>query len=410
MPETRSGPPKVDLSDLKIDQHEREDVAKRGSARIWLIVAVILIGAIAVGWSIFRSTPPAVETVIVRSLTQGQAATVLNASGYVTPRRRATIASKVTGQVVELYVDEGMAVETDQVLARLDDSDVRDEVTAAQANVEAADASVIELNVALRESTRTLERMKALFQKKMISQQEFDDAQAAFDSTKARLNATSKQADAIRARLQTARQSLENYTIRAPFAGIIVSKDAQIGEMVSPISAGGGYTRTGIATIVDMTSLEIEVDVNESYIARVQAGQKVEATLEAYPDWKIPATVRTVIPSADRQKATVKVRISFDTLDPKILPDMGIKVAFLDEAKESESDRVQLMVPRAAIRETDGRAVVMIVRQDRLEERAIKSGAGRGVDIEILAGLTDGDKIVSPILPVLKDGDRVTLK
>ncbi len=410
MPESRSARGPADLSDLKIDKHERDDVGSAHPGRTSLIiVAILVIAAIGI-WFFFTGRSTDVGTITIRSVSEGRSSTVLNASGYVTPRRRATIASKITGRIAELYVDEGMAVELDQVLARLDDSEARDEVTAAEATVAAADASVKELKVALREAVRLRDRMKALFEKKMISQQEFDDAQAAFESADARLNAAVKQTDAARARLQIARQNLDNYTIRAPFPGIIVSKDAQIGEMVSPVSAGGGYTRTGIATIVDMESLEIEVDVNESYIARVQPGQKVESSLEAYPDWKIPATVRTVIPSADRQKATVKVRISFDALDPKILPDMGIKVAFLSDPSETETRRARIDIPREAVREIDGRPIVMLVRQDRIEERAVKTGIATSTDIEILAGLTDGDQIVSPLPPDLKSGDRVSVK
>ncbi len=410
MPESRSARGPADLSDLKIDKHEREDAGSGRSGRASLIIiAIIIIAAIGI-WFSFTGRSTAVETITVRSVSESRSSTVLNASGYVTPRRRATIASKITGRITELFVDEGMAVALDQVLARLDDSEARDEVTVAEATVAAADASVKELRVALREAVRLRDRMKALFEKKMISQQEFDDAQAAFESTDARLNAAVKQTDAAKARLQIAKQYLENYTIRAPFPGIIVSKDAQIGEMVSPVSAGGGYTRTGIATIVDMDSLEIEVDVNESYIARVQPGQKVESSLEAYPDWKIPATVRTVIPSADRQKATVKVRISFDSLDPRILPDMGIKVAFLSDPSETETRRASIEVPRAAVRDIDGRQIVMIVRQDRIEERAVKTGMTTATDIEILAGLSDGDQIVSPLPPDLKNDDRVSMK
>jgi RND family efflux transporter MFP subunit len=204
---------------------------------------------------------------------------------------------------------------------------------------------------------------------------------------------------------------LDNTIIRAPFAGIVVSKDAQRGEMVSPISAGGGFTRTGIATIVDMNSLEIEVDVNESYIARVKPEQAVTAALDAYPDWQIPAKVRTVIPTADRQKATVKVRVAFDRLDPRILPDMGVKVTFLgEEPRTGATGPTGVLVPRPAVREEGGSPVVFVVRDGRVERRAVRLGQARGNDQEVVAGLSDGEQVVVKGLEGLRDGQRVRIQ
>jgi RND family efflux transporter MFP subunit len=202
-----------------------------------------------------------------------------------------------------------------------------------------------------------------------------------------------------------ARQDLENYVIRAPFAGVAVSKDAQPGEMVSPVSAGGGFTRTGISTIVDMTSLEIEVDVNESYIARVQPGQPADAVLDAYPDWHIPTTVRTVIPTADRQKATVKVRLTFDKLDPRILPDMGIKVAFQEAVVEDVEPSVVLsLVPAAAVRKEDSQPVVFVLDGDIVERRAVAVGGETGTEIEVLSGVVPGERVVVSGPEHLEDG------
>ena len=207
---------------------------------------------------------------------------------------------------------------------------------------------------------------------------------------------------------------MDNCTIKAPFAGIVVSKDAQVGEMVSPISAGGGFTRTGIATIVDMNSNEIEVDVNESYIARVKDGQHVTAILDAYPDWEIPSHVRTIIPTADRQKATVKVRISFDKLDPRILPDMGIKVTFLgDERKEEPGKKAAAalpLIPQNAVRDDGGKKIVFLVKDNHLERRAITLGDNRGSDTEVAAGLAVGDVVVVNGPPDLHDGQTVAIK
>jgi RND family efflux transporter MFP subunit len=199
--------------------------------------------------------------------------------------------------------------------------------------------------------------------------------------------------------------------IRAPFDGIIVSKDAQVGEMVSPISAGGGFTRTGIATIVDMNSNEIEVDVNESYIARVQPGQEVTAILDAYPDWQIPSVVHMIIPTADRQKATVKVRIQFKKLDPKILPDMGVKVTFMgDEPKKGIAADPPIAIPQNAVRDDGGQKVVFLVKDDHVERRAVKLGASRGSETEILAGLAAGDTVVVSGPADLHDGETIAVK
>ncbi len=278
------------------------------------VVAVVFVGG--------RSAPE-VEVAVARSVSTGGAATVLNASGYVEPRRKATVSSKITGKVTEVLVDEGMAVEQGQVLARLDDSDARRRYDAIRADRDVAKAGIDELEVNLADVERTLRRTEDLRAQGIASVQDLDSATAAVDALRAKLRVANSSLAAAEAQLAVSAQDLENYTVKAPFAGIAVSKDAQPGEMVSPVSAGGGFTRTGISTIVDMTSLEIEVDVNESQIAKVYPGQPADAVLDAYPNWHVPATVRTVIPTADRQKATVKVRLTFDELDPKNSPRYG---------------------------------------------------------------------------------------
>src|SRR3989442_609824 len=278
-----------DLSALRIDEHARRDPKRLTWRPIGAGLALLLVVS-AVLWFVLREKAPEIEVTTVRADKGGRPA-LLNASGYVTPRQRATIAAKITARVNEIYVDEGMRVEPGQILAKLDDSDAR-----------------------------------------------------------ARLLSTLAERDATAATLGDLRVNLDNCIVRAPFGGIVVSKDAQRGEMVSPVSAGGGFTRTGIATIVDMGSLEIEVDVNESYIARVKPGQQVTAVLDAYPDWQIPAKVRTVIPTADRQKATGKVRATFDRLDPRILPDMGVKVTFLGEERSVPVEAAgRLLLPPAGL-------------------------------------------------------------
>ena len=257
--------------------------------------------------------------------------TLLNASGYVTPRRRATIAAKITGRVTGVFFDEGTHVHDGQLLATLDDSDAKRALDAAKADRDASQAAIADFEVQLKNAEIELYRARELQKAGIQTQQALDNATMLADSLKAKIALAKSQVAASEARIGEAQQAVANCTISRPFDGIVVSKDAQVGEMVSPVSAGGGFTRTGIATIVDMKSNEIEVDVNESYIARVTPGQRVKATLDAYPDRELDAKVRTVIPTADRQKATVKVRITFDKLEDFILPDMGVKVAFLED-------------------------------------------------------------------------------
>ena len=281
-------------------------------------LAVIVTGAVFA----FRNQTPVVEVATAQKAGAGRP-TLLNASGYVTPRRRATVAAKITGRVTGVFFDEGMHVPQGFVLARLDDSDVRRALDSAVADRNATEAQNADFQVQLKNAEIELHRAQELQAAGVQSQETLDNARTTADSLRAKIALTKQQVAASDARIQEARQAVDNCVIRAPFDGIIVSKDAQVGEMVSPISAGGGFTRTGIATIVDMNSNEIEVDVNEAYIARVEPGQPVTAVLDAYPDWQIPSKVRTVIPTADRQKATVKVRISFLKLDPRILAGYG---------------------------------------------------------------------------------------
>jgi RND family efflux transporter MFP subunit len=329
----------------------------------------------------------------------------------VTPRRRATIAAKITGRVTEIFAEEGMRVEPGQTLATLDDSDARARLLSARADRDATAAALADLRVKLANAERDRRRMEELWRDGGISEQVVDQARTAADSLRARITLAEQQVRAAEARIAVAQQDLDNTIIRAPFAGIVVSKDAQRGEMVSPTSAGGGFTRTGIATIVDMTSLEIEVDVNESYIARVKPGQPVTASLDAYPEWRIPAKVRTVIPTADRQKATVKVRVAFDRLDPRILPDMGVKVTFLGEdSSDRATGRTRVLVPRAAVREEGGVQVVFVYREGRVERRAVRLGQARGDEQEVMAGLSGGEQIVVKGLEGLRDGLRVRIQ
>ena len=397
-----------DLSALKIDERARRGPQRHGR-RVLVILTVGLLALGGTGYALLREQVPEVQAAIVRA-DKGGRPTLLNASGYVTPRRRATVAAKITARVNDIYAEEGMRVEAGQILARLDDSDAKVRLTAAIADRDATAAALGDLQVNLVNAQRELKRNEELFQRRLIAEQQIDTARLAVDSFKARIVLARQQIGAADARIKMAEQDIDNCIVRAPFAGIVVSKDAQRGEMVSPISAGGGFTRTGIATLVDMTSLEIEVDVNESYIARVRDGQPVTAILDAYPDWRIPGKVRTLIPTADRQKATVKVRASFDKLDPRILPDMGVKVTFLGDEPTAAPSSGRVLVPRTAIRDEGGKPTVFLYRDGRVERRVVGLGQARGNDQEVIAGLADGDQIVTAGAKDLRDGQRVSVK
>jgi RND family efflux transporter MFP subunit len=394
-----------DLSSLRIDPGVRNGV-RRGKKTRLALAGVLGILLVLLGIFFLRAKNVQVEVVPAQNPVRGKGEVVLNASGYVTPRRRSTVAAKITGRVQEMLVEEGMRVAEGQVLARIDDADARKLLETARADYDVGRAAVTELEVNYADAMRTLRRVMRLYSEGVSSQQDLDSAQAAADALKARLALAREQVLAGAARLEVARQDVENCTIRAPFGGIAVSKDAQVGEMVSPISAGGGFTRTGIATIVDMESLEIEVDVNESYIAKVSIGQAVESVLDAYPGWQIPCTVRTIIPTADRQKATVKVRIAFAQLDPRMLPDMGVKVSFLSGEDAAPTSRVRALVPGQAVRAMGNQQVVFIYQDGRLAMRGVTVGEKRVSDIEILEGVSPGDRVVVSDLSRLRDGQR----
>ncbi len=401
-----------DLAALRIDRGDEAPRSRRWVG--WLIVGIVLAG-IAVGvWKwLTRERPVEVQVATVTSREAGTRATVLKATGYVTARRRATVSSKVTGKVVEVNVEEGMAVRAGQILARLEDSTARAALALAEAQVEAARKAVVENEVRLEESRLFLGRMTELRKRGLANASELEAAQATVDSTAARIAALRQQVIVAERQVELQRTDLDNTIIRAPFSGVAISKDAQPGEMVSPVSAGGGFTRTGISTIVDMRSLEIEVDVNESYINRVQPGQGVTAVLDAYPEWQIPAHVITTIPSADRQKATVLVRIGFEELDPRILPDMGVDVTFLrppdDDAAQTAAARPATLVPRAALRTENGVSIAFVVQNNIAERRAVTTGGTDGDRLEVVSGLRPGDRVVVSPPDDLANGTLVVI-
>lgn len=404
-------PPKHDLGSLKIENRHRTQgkTGKRLGVFAAIIGGLVILGGLLAA---FRSRKPVVEVASARPAGDARAEALLNASGYVTPRRRATVAAKVTGQIKEIYAEEGLRVKAGQVLAVLDCSQPEAALASARTDRDATAAALADYEVQLAYAEREFQRAEGLRSSGVYSQEALDNARTNRDSLRSKIALTKEQTRAAEAKIGVAEQDVVNCTVRSPYDGIVVSKDAQRGEIVSPVSAGGGFTRTGIATVVDMNSNEIEVDVNEAYIGRVTTGQKVIATLDAYPDWQIPSTVRTVIPTADRQKATVKVRISFDKLDPRILPDMGVKVAFLsnEPSPAKGKNEARAVIPKSSVQKGDGKPVVFLVREGKLERRAVSLGAEHGNDVEVIAGVSPGDMLVTKGAEALRDGQAVEVK
>ncbi len=411
--------PRKSLDGLKINR----PASSGGSARFrgWVVsVIVVLLLGVAAFWWMQRPRPITVRTTVARVVTGDTARTLLNASGYVTARREATVSSKVTGRVIEVLVEEGMKVEQDQILARLDDVNVAANHRLAVAQLEAARSALGEVRASLEQAERDLVRTRQLAAEQVVSSAELEQAESAVEVLKARLERARSDVGVAQSQVALWQQQLDDNIIRAPFAGVVTSKNAQPGEMISPISAGGGFTRTGICTIVDMSSLEVEVDVNETYINRVREGQPVVATLDSYPDWPIPARVIAIIPTADRQKATVRVRVGFEQLDPRILPDMGLKVAFQSTGDDGGASAAaggsataaaptrQVVVPTAAVHAEGGRDVVWIVRNGAVERRAVTLGLPNGREVAVLGGLSGGETLVVDGPDTLTDGALVT--
>ncbi len=402
--------PSERINQLKIDRSS-EPAAKTGW--LWPAVATVIVVAVAAWWFFLRPASGAVLVeidVARRPPSLAAANSVLDASGYVVARRQATVSSEVTGKVVEVLIEEGMRVESGQVVARLDDSTQQAQLGLAKAQVESARAVLAEIEAELRNARLERDRLRDLAARNLASASSLDAAEATHDALEARLGTGRENVNVAMSSVAVAEDSLSNMTIRAPFAGMVVSKNAQPGEMISPVSAGGGFTRTGICTVVDMDSLEIEVDVNESYIQRVTAGQRVSATLDAYPDWQIPAEVIAIVPTADRQKATVRVRIGFLERDERILRDMGAKVAFLGVEATAEPQRevTGVLVAREALRSDEDGDFVWRVSNSTVERRSVTLGSPADRPrVLVLNGLAAGDTIVRSSDAPLVAGQRI---
>ncbi|WP_313437945.1 efflux RND transporter periplasmic adaptor subunit [Stenotrophomonas sp.] len=405
------------LKELRIDRKSPPPPSSGGQGGrrwLWIAVAVVVLLLGAGAFLLFGRTPaPEVETAPAVAIQQGSAsASVLDASGYVVARRMATVSAKITGKVREVMIEEGMRVEAGQIMATLDpiDADAQRSLSASQ--VQAARAQVAGLQAQQRQAAAEASRLQALVGQQLVSRSQYDQAVAQRDSLRAQLDTAQRNVKVASDQLAIADLGVDNNIVRAPFSGVVTAKAAQPGEIVSPLSAGGGFTRTGIGTIVDMESLEIEVEVGEAFIGRVQPKMPVEATLNAYPEWKIPAEVIAIIPTADRGKATVKVRVALKVKDPRIVPEMGVRVSFLEQAQPQTAARPQgVRVPASAVVEREGATVAFVLGDaDRVQQRTVQAGQAMGKDRQLLKGVSAGESVVVSPPDTLRDGAKVTLK
>lgn len=405
------------LKELRID---RSAPPPRGPAPprrwLWIVIGLVLalLLVLGIGAMLGGKKPVTVQTAPVVAMDQAGAgnSSVLDASGYVVARRMATVSAKITGKVREVMIEEGMRVEEGQVMATLDPIDANAQRSLNAAQLDAARSQSFGLQAQLRQAEAEAGRLQSLVGQQLVSRSQYDQAVAARDSLRAQLATSRHNAKVAQDALAIADLGVDNNVVRAPFSGVVTAKAAQPGEIVSPLSAGGGFTRTGIGTIVDMESLEVEVEVGEAFIGRVQPKMPVEIVLNAYPDWKIPGHVIAIIPTADRGKATVKVRVALEAKDPRIVPEMGVRVSFLEKAAAAGTEAPKgVRVPAAAIVERDGKPVAFVVQaDDKVKQQALEVGQVLAKDKQVLSGLSAGQTVVLSPAAELKDGDKVALE
>ncbi|MET0517985.1 MAG: efflux RND transporter periplasmic adaptor subunit [Burkholderiaceae bacterium] len=404
------------LKELRIEGQQRDDHGGGPPAWVWgaliAIVVLALLGG-AAWWFWIRSKPVEVQTATAQAGSNAAAANaVLQATGYVTARRQATVSTQITGTLTEVLIEEGDKVARGQVLARLEDKALRAQLATAEANARSSLATIVQVQAQLAQAQADERRQSELAASGMSSRQAAETARTAVAAYAAQLDARQREAEASRAQVAQARVNFDYATVRAPFSGVVTVKAAQVGEILSPLSAGGGFTRTGVGTIVDMESLEVDVDVNEAHIGQVRAAMPCEAVLDAYPDWKIPAHVIAVVPSADRGKATVKVRVALEQKDDRVVPEMGVRVAFLADRPQAAPAALPkgVLVPPQALLERDGGSVVFVVAEGRAQQRKVRAGPEMGRLKWVSEGLKAGETVIVSPPEGLRDGSAVATK
>jgi HlyD family secretion protein len=415
-----TSPAQPDLSKLRINRDAPPPGLSRAVRRnvILGVVALILVIGGFLGWR--RGSVVAVETVVAKPLDasgsgDNAGSSSVTANGYVVARTRASVSAKLPGRIAELRVSEGSTLKKNEIIARLENADYQAQLAQAQAAEATARADLMEARASLATASRDAKRLRDIRTQdsKAVAEQDFDAAQGRESEAQARVQAAEARIGSARAAAGFARANLENTVIRAPFSGTVLRKEAEVGEVVAP-SVGGGLTRGAVVTMADLTTLEVEVDVNEAYIARVTGGQPAKITLDAYPDTSFRGRVRQVVPTADRQRATVQVKVSIVDRDPRILPEMGARVDFLDTTHVASgaapSGPPRFRVPAAAVRELNGQSVVWLVRNGRLESRQVDAGPVSGGFREIRSGLSGGELLLTGGVDEPKAGMRVKPK
>jgi HlyD family secretion protein len=408
----------ADLSKLQINR----DVPPPGLRKAIVRNVVLLVIAVAVmGGGALALRERGVQTVQVVTVSAkgsggagGGGGASVTANGYVVARTKASVSAKIAGRLAFLSVSEGSFVHAGDVIARLDNADYLASVAEAEANVASVNASLIESTADRDQLMKDANRLRDMRAQNaaLVSQQELDQAQSRAAQGAARVNAAAARQNAAESALRLAQATNENTVIRAPFTGTVLRKDAEVGEVVAP-SVGGGLTRGAVVTMADLTTLEVEVDVNEAYIGRIGNGMRARITLDAYPDTAFRGSVRQVVPTADRQKATVQVKVAIMDRDPRILPEMGAKVDFLaadtSHTAPAAAERPILRVPAAAVREEGGASTVWLVRDGKLEKRTVQAGPVSAGFREIRGGLSGGEQLLVGGVEPPREGMRVKI-
>lgn len=387
----------ADLSALRID---RSAPPPSGPGRwpLVAVLAVVLVAAAVFAWTRLAPGGPSVRVGIAEATGGGSATGAgISANGYVVARTKASVSSKILGRLAWIGVTEGSRLREGEIIARLESADYEAAALASRANVASVEAQ-------LAQARRDLQRTQALRRDQLVSDADLEGVQT-------RLEVLTAQLGAARAQAELARVNVENTNVRAPFAGTVLRKDAEVGEIVAPSSAGGGLTRTAIVTMADLQTLEVEVDVNEAYIAQVRNGQGARITLDAYPDTSFTGRVRQVVPTADRQKATVLVKVAILDRDPRILPEMGAKVVFTarEGAAAVAAPRRVLAPAAAVVRSADG-AAVWVLEDGAVRRVSVDVGEARGERLEVRQGLSGGESLVLEPPAGLKDGLKVRVE
>ena len=408
------------IGQLQIDRGAGPSSGGGPSARFWWILGgvlglILIVGLVVVLAVVQPGKVPVTAAVAKAAAASGgaaQGASLLDASGYIVARRQATVSSKITGRVTEVMIEEGQHVLAGQVIARLDASNYKANLDQAVAQEQTAVANQKVAQISADLAGPKYKRNQEIHARGFLSEQAVEDAKGAYETAQANLDVAKRQVSANQAAREVAQRNLADTVVTAPFSGVVTVKAAQPGEIVSPISAGGGFTRTGICTIVDMDSLEVEVDVAESFINRVREGMPATVKLDAYPDWMIPAEVIAVIPTADRSKATVTVRVGLKQKDARIVPEMGARVAFLAPTETSAGPAAtarSVTVPPDAVQTEGDQAVVYVIQDGKVERRAVRLGAKTDQGQVLLAGVTAGETVAIGGQGKLKDGSAVRI-